>query len=61
MTGSTREDISQDHSALTIAYLSQHRQTQLSKNNTEKSTNDTSFKTHFKKTNSAPFKLGAGN
>jgi hypothetical protein len=60
-TKSTREDVSRDHSALAIAYLPQRRPTQLPENNTEKSTNDTSFESHFGKTHSAPFGLGAGH
>jgi hypothetical protein len=60
-TGSTREDVSRDHFALAIAYLPQRRPTQLSENNTEKSTNDISFKSHFGKTHSALLGSGAGN
>ena len=61
-TGSIREDVSRDHSALTIAYLpEQHYPTQLFENNTEQSTNDTSFESHFGKTRSASNGLGAGH
>ena len=60
-TESTRKDVSRDHSALAVANLPQRRPTQLSENNTEKSTNDTSFGSHFEKTHSAPFGLGASH
>ncbi|KAL9126206.1 MAG: hypothetical protein Q9217_004713 [Psora testacea] len=60
-TESTREDVSRDHSALAIAYLPQRRPIQLPENNTEQSTNDTSFGSYFGKTHSAPSRLGAGH
>ena len=60
-TGSTREGVSRDHSALAIAYLLEQRcPIQLSENDTEKSTHDTSFESYFGKTHSTPFGLGAG-
>ena len=56
--GSTKEDVSRDHSALAITYLPEQRHpTQLSKDNTEKSTDHTSFESHFEKTHSAGHKL----
>ncbi|KAI9674970.1 MAG: hypothetical protein M1817_001376 [Caeruleum heppii] len=58
---STREDVSRDYSTLAIAYLPQRRPIQLSENNSEKSTNGTSFESHFGKTHSAPFGWRAGS
>lgn len=61
-TGSTREDVSRDLSALAIAYLPEQRcPTLLSENNTEKPTDDTSFENHFGNARNVSFGLGAGH
>ena len=56
----TRLTVSRDHSTLTIAYLpEQYCLIQFSKNNIEKSTNDTSFESHLEKTFHDPNELDA--
>ena len=50
--------VSRDHSTLVITYLSkQYYPTQLFKNNIEKSTNNISFESHFKKIHNVLVKL----
>ena len=61
--GSTREDVSREHSALAVAEvtcLKQRCPTQLSENKTEKPTGDTSFESHLRKTHSSPLGSGSG-
>lgn len=61
-TGSTRENVSRDLSALVIANLLEQRcPTQLSECYIKKSTNDTNFESHFEKTHSTPFELVASH
>ena len=57
----TRKDVSRNHSVLAITYLLQHRPIQLSENNTEKSTNDISFESHFGKTYNTPIELNTNH
>ena len=57
----TRSTVSRDHSNLAIAYLPEQYYPTQSKNNIEKSTNDTSFESHLEKTPHGPNELGAGH